>query len=223
MAEMQYDGSSAVRGTSKGRSMVAQEDRIRRYSVEEWRHLLEHGDVKYEYHDGWLVAMAGGTADHSRIALNVCGMLDAALEGTPCRVYNSDLAVRLSPSEYRFSDALVTCDERDRGWVTEVHAPRVCVEVLSDSTEREDRTEKFALYRACPTVEEYVLIATRYQAVEVYRRAPGDWTAHVYLPGELVELRSIAAQLAVSDLYRLTEIPATRAPAPVTPAQEGQG
>ncbi len=200
--------------------MVALEDRARRYTVEEWRALLEHSDVKYEYHDGWLVAMAGGTADHSRIAINAMRALEDGLGDRPCRVYNSDLAIRLSPSEYRFSDAVVTCDERDRGRVTEVQAPRVVIEVLSDSTEREDRTEKFALCRACPTVEEYLLSATRYQAVEVYRRAPGDWTAHVYQPGELVELRSIAARLAVSDLYRLSEVPATQKTGLTAPASD---
>jgi Uma2 family endonuclease len=203
--------------------VVAQDNRARRYTVEEWRALLEHSDIKYEYHDGWLVAMAGGTADHSTIKINVIHDLQDALRGQPCRVYDSDMAVRLSPSEYRFADAVVTCDERDRGAVTEIRAPRVAVEVLSDSTEREDRTEKFALYRACPTVEEYVLIATRYQAVEVYRRAQGDWTAHVYQPGEVVELRSIAVQLAVSDLYRLSEVPAPQWPGPAAPAPEGQG
>src|SRR5205807_7053832 len=119
--------------------------------------------------------------------------------------------------------AVVTFDERDRGRVMEVQAPRVVVEVLSDSTEREDRADKFAAYRACATVEEYVLIATRYQAVQVYRRASGDWTTHVYQPGELVELRSIAVRLAVSDLYRLSEVPAPPRPGPAAPAPEGQG
>jgi Uma2 family endonuclease len=203
--------------------MVAQEDRARRYSVEEWRAILEHSDIKYEYHNGWLVAMAGGTLDHSRIAINAIRALEDEAGDGPCRVYNSDAAVRLSPSEYRFADAVVTCDERDQGAVKEVRAPRVAVEVLSDSTEREDRTEKFALYRACPTVEEYVLIATRYQAVEVYRRAPDDWTVHVYRPGERVELRSIAVQFAVADLYRLSQVPAPRRPGPAAPAPEGQG
>jgi Uma2 family endonuclease len=97
------------------------------------------------------------------------------------------------------------------------------VEVLSDSTEREDRIEKFALYRACSTVEEYVVIATKYQAVEVYRRAPGDWTVHIYGPGELVELRSVAVQLPVSDLYRLSEVPAPQRPGSAPLAPEGQG
>src|SRR5437868_14128334 len=100
--------------------MLAQEDRAHRYTVEEWRALLEHSDIKYEYHDGWLVAMAGGTADHSAIKINVIHDLQDALRDRQCRVYDSDMAVRLSPSEYRFSDAVVTCDERDRGSVKEI-------------------------------------------------------------------------------------------------------
>lgn len=185
-----------------------QKEQSRRYTVEEWRELLESGDVKYEYRDGWVVAMAGGSANHSAIAINVIRDIQDALGDRPCRVYNTDMAVRLSPREYRFNDAVVTCDERDRGGAKEIRSPRVAVEVLSDSTEREDRTAKFALYRACPSVEEYVLVATRYQAVEVYRRAPGDWTAHIYLPGETVELACIGVRLSVSELYRLTDVPA---------------
>src|SRR5260221_719522 len=143
--------------------MVAQQDQTRRYTVEEWRALLESGDTKYEYHNGWVVATAGGSFDHARIALNICGMLDVALEGTPCRVYNSDVAVRLSPSEYRLPDATVTCAPRDRGRGREIQSPGVVVEVLSDSTEKEDRGAKFALYLACPSVREYMLIASDYQ------------------------------------------------------------
>jgi Uma2 family endonuclease len=83
--------------------------------VEEWRALLEHSAIKYEYHNGWLVAMAGRSLDHSRIAINAMRALEDGLGDGPCRVYNSDAALRLSPSEYRFADAVVTCDERDRG------------------------------------------------------------------------------------------------------------
>jgi Uma2 family endonuclease len=189
--------------------MVAAEHPCR-ISVEEWRELLRHSGVKYDYSNGWVYAMAGGTADHSTVAINLIHDLYDALSNGPCRVYNSDLAVRLSPTEYRFPDASVTCDERDRGGATEIQFPRVIVEVLSDSTEREDRTTKARLYRACPTVEEYAFIATRYQAVEVYRRAGDFWTAEIYLPGDTVALTSIAVSLSLSALYRLTEVPEGR-------------
>lgn len=196
--------------------MVAQES-ARRMTVEEWRELLAHSDVKYEYSDGWVYAMAGGTADHARIAINVIRALEDALGEAPCRVYNSDMAVRLSPTQYRFPDASVTCDERDRGRVTEIHEARLLVEVLSDSTEGDDRTDKAPLYQACPSVQEYVFIATRLQAVEVYRRPAAssqseDWTIHLYRPGEEAVLTSIDVRLPLSAFYRLTEVPAGRRP-----------
>jgi Uma2 family endonuclease len=101
----------------------------------------------------------------------------------------------------------VSCDERDQGDVAEIAFPRVLVEVLSDATEREDRTVKARLYRACPTVEEYTFIAARYRAVEVYRRAGDFWTADIYLPGDTVALNSIDVRLEVDALYRRTDVP----------------
>lgn len=182
----------------------------RRMSVAEWRDLLRRSSVKYEYSDGWVYAMPGGTANHSRIAVNLTHDLDDALGDGPCGVYNSDMAVRLSPTEYRFPDVSVTCDEHDQGDITEIASPRVLVEVLSDATEREDRTAKVHLYRACPTVEEYAFIITRYRAVEVYRRAGDAWTAEVYVPGETAALNSIDVRLVVDALYRRTDVPEGR-------------
>jgi len=199
--------------------MVAQEA-PRPMSVAQWRELLRASELKYEYRAGWVYAMAGGSADHSRIAINLIRALEDGLGDRPCLVYNSDMAARLSPTDYTFPDATVTCDAHDQGRVTEVQAPRVIVEVLSDSTERDDRTEKFALCRACPSMQEYVLIATRYQGIEVYRRAAGDWTAHVYTSLNTVELASIDVRLPVSTLYRRTSILPAELPRPTTPAPE---
>src|SRR5262249_39355035 len=150
---------------------------------------------------------AGGSLDHSTVAINTIRELQDALGEHPCRVYNSDAAVRLSPTEYRFPDATVTCDDRDRGRVTEVQAPRVVVEVLSDSTEKEDRTTKFALCRACPSVQEYVLIATEYQGVEVYHRSGEVWIYQNHGPEGSVELASINVHIPVARLYRRTNVP----------------
>lgn len=189
--------------------MVA-EKRPTPMTVDEWRTLLDSGDIKYEYSDGRVHAMSGGTADHATIAINLIRDLVAALDDGPCRVYNSDMAVRLSPTEYRFPDASVSCDTRDRGSVTEVAFPRLLVEVLLDSTEVVDRTVKARLFRACPTVEEHLFITTRFQAVEAYRRAGELWTAEVYLPGDTITLHSVEATLTVDALYQRTETPEGR-------------
>jgi len=202
--------SDSAEGGVKGAvRMVAVEER-HRIGLEEWRDLVLHGDVKYEYSDGWVYAMAGGAADHSTVALNLTHDIVDALGDGLCRVYNSDMAVRLAPTEYRFPDASVTCDARDSGSVTEIAFPRLLVEVLSDSTEREDRTTKARLYRGCPTVEEYVFITTRFRAVEVYRRAGDLWTVEVYLPGDTAVLSSINVRIPVNDLYRRSAVPEGR-------------
>jgi len=87
-----------------------------------------------------------------------------------------------------------------------VQTPRVIVEVLSDSTEGKDRLKKAHLYHACPSIQEYMLIATRYQAVEVQRRTGNEWTVHVFGPGDEVELTSLGIRFPLSVLYRGTTV-----------------
>ena len=134
--------------------MVAGETKRRRMSVEEWRELERTSEVKHEYIDGHVYAMAGGTAAHARIAVNALGALDAALGDGPCMVYSSDIAARLSESRYTYPDVVVICGgtgiaSRQK---TELEAPRVAFEVLSESTERYDvraSSATIASARAC--------------------------------------------------------------------------
>ncbi len=182
-------------------------------SVDEWRALERNShDVKHEYIDGRVYAMSGGSLAHGRIGSNVVRTLEDALAsaGIPCDVYNSDVAARLSPRRYTYPDASVTCDERDRPAPdkTEVQAPSVIVEVLSDSTEAYDRGRKFGLYRACPSVQEYVLVATKYQAVEIYRRTTQRWAIYQsYGPGDEIELTSLDIRFPLAALYRNAGVP----------------
>lgn len=193
--------------------MVAQVHASQTMTVDEWRELQRTShDIKYEYIDGQVYAMSGGTLDHAGIAVNVVIALNSAFGEGPCIAYNSDAAVRLSPQRFTLPDITVTCDERDRGRITEVQSPRLIVEVLSDSTEAYDRGQKFGFYRACPLIQEYVLIATRYQAVEVYRRTVQGWILQEYGPGDTVEMASIGIGLAVNTVYRRTEVPLPGAP-----------
>ncbi len=101
-------------------------------SVDEWRELMFNSHLKYEYIDGRVYLMSGGTANHARIGINVVRVLEDALGNGPCNVYNSDLSVRLSETRYTFPDATVTCDEHDQGEEDMVQSPRLIVGVLSD-------------------------------------------------------------------------------------------
>ena len=194
--------------------MVAQPSPPRHMSVDQWRELERTShDIKHEYIDGQVYAMSGGSLAHSRIALNVCSVLESALvaAGKPCFVYNSDAAARLSSRRYTYPDASVTCDERDRPTPdkTEIQSPCVVVEVLSASSEAYDRGEKFGYYQSCPQVQAYVLIATEYQIIEVYHRISPRWTYDAYGPGDQIELTSLDIRLPLAALYRNAGVPET--------------
>ena len=191
--------------------MVAQREPYR-ITVDEWRELERTShDIKHEYIDGQVYAMSGGSLAHGRIGLNTCIALENALlaRGKRCSVYNSDVATRLSSKRYTYPDASVTCDERDQPAPdkTEVQSPCVIVEVLSDSTEAYDRGKKFSYYRSCPSVQEYVIIATRYQTVEIYSRTSESWAYDAYGPDDVVEITSLDIRIPVSALYRNAGVP----------------
>ena len=125
--------------------MVA-DRRRERMTVDEWRALeRESDDVKHEYRDGYVVAMAGGTGAHMQIAKNIVIVLSAIFGDGPCIAYPLDMATRVSANHYTYPDVVVTCAERDQPspGMTEVTVPRVIVEVLSPSTEHRDRGRKW--------------------------------------------------------------------------------
>ncbi len=183
-----------------------------RMSVEVWRELERTStDVKYEYIDGHVYAMSDGSLAHSSMGINAVRVLQDALRATgkQCYTYNSDVAARISSKRYTYPDASVTCDERDKPSpdTTEIQSPRVIVEVLSNSTEAYDRGRKLGYYRECPTIEEYVLVASKYQSVEVYRRTQRGWIYDFYGPEDEIELASLSVKIAVATLYRDSGVP----------------
>ncbi len=120
--------------------------------------------------------------------------------------------MRVTSKRYTYPDTSVSCDEQDQPMLNkrEMQFPRVIVEVLSDSTEAYDRGHKFALYRACPAIQEYVLVATKYQAIEVHRHTSKGWTdSQFYEPGDEIELTSLGIHFPMEALYRGAGIPET--------------
>lgn len=161
-------------------------------------------EARYEFIDGYAYLLAGGTANHSTICFNMMSAIHSHLPGdSPCRIYNSDLRVRLAKTRYVYPDATVSCDARDRGQIDTIQYPRLAIEVLSPSTEAYDRGRKFGYYRACPTMQEYVLVDAQRQAIEVYRRESDSlWTLHPFGPEDEVELASLGVRFPVAAAYR---------------------
>ena len=82
-----------------------------------------------------------------------------------------------------------------------IRSPRVVVEVLSPGTERRDRTSKMKLYRAYPTIEEYILVNTRFPMVEIHRRENGKWVYNVFEENDEIILTSLDLHFPCAAVY----------------------
>jgi Uma2 family endonuclease len=161
-------------------------------------------DARYEFIDGTVTMLAGGTINHSRISINLAKTLDHALLDKPCLVYNSDMRVCISASRYVYPDISISCDPRDQeqGNIDIIYHPCVIIEVLSLHTEAYDRSKKFSFYRSCLSVQEYVLVSSQEAAVDVYQRTTENlWTLHFFGPGDEVELKSINVVIPMTAIY----------------------
>jgi Uma2 family endonuclease len=175
------------------------------YSFREYLDLEEASNVRHEYADGQIYAMAGGTPEHAALAVSVSAALHGQLAGGPCRVFSSDLRVRVPASGVAtYPDVTVVCGplDRDPESPTSVTNPVVLVEILSDATEEYDRGEKFDQYKQLASLLEYVLVSQREPLIEVHRREPGGgWSSHVGRSGS-IHLLSIGCALDVDAIYR---------------------
>jgi Uma2 family endonuclease len=163
--------------------------------------------TKHEYLRGEVYAMAGGTPEHAALAMAVGRDLGNQLRGQPCRVFSSDLRVRVEATDLStYPDVTVVCGRLERSEVDQNAAvnPVLIVEVLSDSTEAYDRGEKFAHYRRLPSLKEYLLVSQKEPRLEVYRRNDaGHWVLFEARRGESLELASLpGVQLATDEVYR---------------------
>ena len=155
-------------------------------------------ELKHEYVDGHIYAMAGAHSNHNSLALNISSEFKNHLKGKPCRAYMSDMKVRIANgSKYYYPDVLVNCPPVN-GYFTET--PTIIVEVLSNSTRRIDETEKRIAYMQIETLEEYVLIAQDFVQIEVIRKSD-DWKAVKYFLGDEVTFTSIGLTLSVEAIY----------------------
>jgi Uma2 family endonuclease len=164
-------------------------------------------EEKHEYYDGEIYLMAGGTREHSLIAVNVVSELRQALAPKPCEVYNSDMRLLVERSGlYTYPDVMVICGkvqmvERRNDTVTN---PVLIVEVLSESTRNDDRGVKFNFYKQLPSLQEYVVVESERPRVEVYRRGENDvWALEALTDLEAVlHLASVDCQVSLNEVYR---------------------
>ncbi|NEO67561.1 MAG: Uma2 family endonuclease [Moorea sp. SIO4G2] len=165
--------------------MIANPQRYR-MTPEEYLEWEPTQEIRYEYSDGEVFAMTGGSKPHNRIALNLASDLNTYLQDSSCEVYMVDVKVKISSvRSYHYPHVVVTCDSRDQESNQFIQYPCLIVEVLSPSTEAYDRGSKFAKYRKLKTLQEYVLIQSETIGVECFRRnQQGFWVLYPYEKGD---------------------------------------
>ena len=160
---------------------------------------------RYELIDGVGYDMTGSTPEHSAISSNVEGLLRGQLGiSGPCRIHR-DQYVAIPGKPPVVPDVVLTCDLAD--WDKDkrlkpfmIQSPLIVIEVLSPSTERYDRTEKFARYMRCPPLEVYILVSEDEQYVEVYRRSTG-WKQERFSDGQTIKPEQLDLELPVESIY----------------------
>ena len=179
--------------------------RMHENTIEDYVRYEESNPFKHEYVYGSIIAMAGGTPNHAALIAEVIGQLGAAVRPTGCRVYSSELRVRVAHEQLiLYPDASVVCgdartDNRDPNAVVN---PVLIVEVTSPSTARYDRGKKYGYYQRVPSLREYVLVSHAQSLVEVFRRTnDGVWTLAEEAAGGEVQLQSIKGVLNIDQLY----------------------
>lgn len=177
------------------------------YTIEEYVRLEEHSNVKHEFLDGQILAMSGGTLEHSRLAAAVILQLGRQLENGPCDVFTSDARVHvIAGNMIAYPDISVCCGDAQTGTADRLAMinPTVLIEITSPSSEKYDRGTKYQRYQLIPTLREYVVIAQHAPAIDVFRRLDdGSWSeAELSGSGERARLRSINCELDVDALYR---------------------
>ncbi len=151
--------------------------RTQYFSPQEYLEWEAEQPLKYEYVNGQVFAMTGETIPHNQVAINLATLLKNHLGGRGCKILGGDAKVAIADNgPFHYPDVSVTCDNRDRNARQYIRYPCLIVEVLSPSTESEDRGRKFRHYRRIETLQEYFLIDPLSPSVECYRRNDrGNW------------------------------------------------
>lgn len=196
-----------------------EEAQPQKLTFQEYINLERENDQKYEYHDGFVIAMAGGTISHSRICKNVVSEIDSILkkQGDKCEVFNSDTKLAFQDKKkYLYPDAMVVCGEVEESEHKNhgITNPIIIIEVLSKSTEELDREDKFSLYKQIPSLEYYVLISQDKPEIEIYRRMKLEkqdtnkslWQIENLIGiDKIVSFPTLDLEIPFTDIYRKVE------------------
>lgn len=177
----------------------------KKWTAEEYLEMERNSPEKHEYYNGQVFAMSGAGTRHEIIISNLIISLGNKLKGKPCQPFGSNLRVHIPENTlYTYPDVSVVCKEDlvddDEDNITK---PILLIEVLSKSTRRYDRGQKFELYKDIPTLKEYILVDTEGVSVENFHRASNArWARKEYKQlTTYMPLHSLDISLPLTEIY----------------------
>ena len=171
-----------------------------RISHQEYLEMELASPVKHEYIAGQIYAMTGTSDAHNFISLNLASILRNHLKGTPCRVFMSDVKVKLDLADtFYYPDVMVSCEPAHNSYYRE--QPCLVVEVLSSSTAKFDAGEKRLDYQSLPCLQEYALVSQECMDVRVWRREESGWAVTIYTDGMTIPFASVDLAIPIEQIY----------------------
>ena len=181
------------------------------FMIEEYFALERSSERRFEYRDGDIVLMSGGSREHGEIASNLIFGLRRRLDPSGCRVYGSDIALVVPAAPpYRYPDVSIVCGaaefRRIEGFDALVN-PTLIIEVISPTSEAYDRGTKFEWYKSVPSFAEYLLIAQdRPHITQRVKQPDGSWVERAVSDrGAVLQLTSIERELPLDEIYEEVE------------------
>jgi Uma2 family endonuclease len=159
---------------------------------------------RVELDNGVISMMAGGSLRHARIQRTLIGLLFAALKGSPCSPFGSDVGVRTHDLSLRYPDLSILCghDDSSSDNLFEVDDPRVVIEILSPSTRRLDLDVKLHEYCSTPSLEAIAYIDPDAETIRLLRRRPDrGWDDEDLKSGEALAVPSLGISLTWQDIF----------------------
>jgi Uma2 family endonuclease len=173
------------------------------YDYSEYLRALEMSQLRLEYQDGAIYAMAGGTPAHAELSAAMIGLLYAQLP-KGCRAATSDMKVRVEATDLStFPDVAVVCGERQLAAIdpNAITNPTLIVEVTSKSTEDYDRGDKLSQYKQVPSLTAVVFVSHRTRRLTLVERTGNRWEERDFRAGEILQLASPPIAIAIDDVY----------------------
>lgn len=174
-------------------------EKLQSLSVDEFLRGELNSEVRHELVSGAVYAMVGSSDAHNLVAGSLYSLLRHHLRSSPCRVFMSDMKVRVEDNFF-YPDLVVSCVPQETPFYY-VSAPKIIIEVLSPSTEARDRLDKRLAYQHLESLQEYVLIAQDKVWVEVIRRITDGWEVERLSHGDTLHLHALQFTSPVEMLY----------------------